>query len=85
MTINEVLHRALMAGLGVPEKIGEVIDELVKKGELSESQGARLVKECSEKAGKTGDEINKNISERTKQELDMGLTETEAKKAFLGR
>jgi polyhydroxyalkanoate synthesis regulator phasin len=70
MTINEVLHRALMAGLGVPEKIGEVIDELVKKGELSESQGARLVKECSEKAGKTGDEINKNISEIISKALE---------------
>ena len=63
MTINEVLHKALMAGLGVPEKIGDVIDELVKKGELSESQGARLVKECSEKATKTGEEVSKSIAE----------------------
>jgi polyhydroxyalkanoate synthesis regulator phasin len=63
MTINEVLHKTLMAGLGVPEKIGEVIDELVKKGELSESQGARLVKEFTAKAGKTGEEVNKAFSE----------------------
>lgn len=62
-TINEVLYKTLMAGLGVPEKIGEVIDELVKKGELSESQGARLVKECTAKAGKTGEEVNRAVSE----------------------
>jgi polyhydroxyalkanoate synthesis regulator phasin len=59
-----------MAGLGVPEKIGEVIDELVKKGELSESQGARLVKECTAKAGKTGDEVNKAFSEFIAKILD---------------
>lgn len=62
-TINEVFHKALMAGLGIPEKIGEVIDELVKKGELSESQGARLVKECTVKAGKAGEDLNKAVSE----------------------
>lgn len=63
MTINEVIHKTLMAGIGVPEKIGEIIDELVKKGELSESQGARLVKECTAKAGKAGDDFNKAISD----------------------
>jgi polyhydroxyalkanoate synthesis regulator phasin len=70
MTINDVLHKALMAGLGVPEKIGEVIDELVKKGELSESQGARLVKECSEKASKTGEDISKSIAEIVSRALE---------------
>jgi len=63
MTINEMIHKTLMAGLGVPEKINEVVDELVKKGELSESQGAKLVRECTEKVSRTGDEINKIVSE----------------------
>ena len=70
MTINELFHKTLMAGLGVPEKIGEVIDELVKKGELSESQGARLVKEYTEKAGKTGEDINKSVSELISKVLE---------------
>jgi polyhydroxyalkanoate synthesis regulator phasin len=69
-TINELLHKTLMAGLGVPEKIGEVIDELVKKGELSETQGARLVKEFTEKAGKTGEEINRAVSELISRALE---------------
>jgi polyhydroxyalkanoate synthesis regulator phasin len=49
MTINEIVHKALMLGIGVPEKVKELVDELVEKGELSESQGAKIVKECSEK------------------------------------
>ena len=76
MTINDLFHKTLMAGLGVPEKIGEVIDELVKKGELSESQGARLVKEYTEKAGKTGEEINKSVSELISKVLEkMNISE----------
>lgn len=63
MTINDIVHKTLMAGLGIPEKIKEVIDELVKKGELSESQGAKIVREYSDKVGKTGEELNKNIAE----------------------
>ena len=70
MTVNELLHKTLMAGLGIPEKIGEVIDELVKKGELSESQGARLVRECTAKAGKTGEDVNKAVSELINKALE---------------
>ena len=63
MSINEIVHKALMAGIGIPEKVKEIIDDLVKKGELSESQGAKLVKECSDKVDKSGDDISKSISE----------------------
>jgi len=70
MTINEMIHKTLMAGLGIPEKINEVVDELVKKGELSESQGAKLVRECSEMVSKTGDEINKTVSDLIDKALE---------------
>ena len=70
MTINEVFQKILMAGLGVPEKINEVVDELVKKGELSESQGANLVRECTEKVNRTGDEINKTVSDLIDRALE---------------
>jgi polyhydroxyalkanoate synthesis regulator phasin len=70
MTINEMIHKTLMAGLGVPEKINEVVDELVKKGELSESQGANLIRECSEKVSRTGDEINKTVSDLIDRALE---------------
>ena len=70
MTINDILHKALMAGIGVPEKLKEMVDELVEKGELSESEGAKLVKECSEKVGKTGDDLNKSMTELINKTLE---------------
>ncbi|GMT48245.1 MAG: ATP synthase subunit B [bacterium] len=63
MTIFDVVRNALLAGFGVQEKIKESIDELVKKGELSETQGAKLVKEWSEKAEKGSDELTRSISD----------------------
>jgi len=70
VTINEILHKALMAGLGVPEKMKEMVDDLVKKGELSESQGAKLVKEWKDKAGKTGDDISKGLTDLIDKTLE---------------
>lgn len=70
MTINDILHKALMAGLGVPEKLKEVVDDLVEKGELSESEGAKLVKECSVKVGKTGEDLNKGMTELINKTLE---------------
>jgi len=70
MTLNEILHRTLMAGLGIPEKVNEVVDELVKKGELSESQGAKLLKECSDKVSKSGEDISKSMSELINKTLE---------------
>jgi polyhydroxyalkanoate synthesis regulator phasin len=70
MSINEIIHKALMVGIGVPEKLKELIDELVKKGELSESQGAKLVKECTEKVTKSGEEVSRNISELVSKTLE---------------
>jgi polyhydroxyalkanoate synthesis regulator phasin len=70
MTINEIIHKALMVGIGVPEKISELVDELVKKGELSESQGAKLIKEYSEKASKSGEDISKGLTEIINKTLE---------------
>jgi polyhydroxyalkanoate synthesis regulator phasin len=70
MTINEIVHKALMVGIGVPEKVKELVDELVKKGELSKSQGAKIVKECSEKVTKSGEEVSKSISDLINKSLE---------------
>ncbi len=37
MTIFDAVRTAVLAGFGVQEKVSEFINELVKKGELSES------------------------------------------------
>ncbi len=63
MTFFDAVRNALLAGFGVQEKVSEFINELVRKGELSESQGAKLVREWSEKADKSTEQISKNLSE----------------------
>ncbi len=63
MTFFDVVRNALLAGFGVQERVSEFINELVKKGELSESQGAKLVKEWAEKADKSTEQLGKSISE----------------------
>ena len=70
MTIFDVVRNALFAGFGVQEKIREFIDELVKKGELSESQGAKLVKEWSEKADKSSEQVSKGLTELIAKAMD---------------
>ena len=70
MTIFDAVRNAILAGFGVQEKVKEFIDELVKKGELSESQGARLVREWSEKADKGSADLNKNFSEIMSKTLE---------------
>lgn len=63
MSFFEITQKALMAGLGMQEKLKEFIDELVKKGELSKTQGAKLIKEWSDKAGASKEEFDKDIKE----------------------
>lgn len=70
MTVFEIARNALLAGLGVQEKVKEFVDELVKKGELSDSQGAKLVKEWSEKADKSTEDISKSFSDLMTKTLD---------------
>ncbi len=63
MALFDMVRNALLAGFGVQEKVKEFVDDLVKKGELSESQGAKLVKEWTEKAEKNTADLSKNIGE----------------------
>ena len=65
MTVFEIVRNAMLAGFGVQEKVTEFVNDLVAKGELNDSQGAKLVKEWSAKAEKTSDEFNKSVSELT--------------------
>lgn len=63
MTFFDAVRNALLAGFGVQEKVSEFISDLVKKGELSESQAARLVKEWTDKADKSSEQLSKNLSD----------------------
>ena len=70
MDIFDPLRKAMMIGLGVPEKIKEVVDDLIKKGEMSESQGAAFLKEFTEKAEKGTAELGKSINDMVKSALE---------------
>lgn len=70
MTLFDVVRNAMLAGLGIQEMFKESLDNLVKKGELSESQGAKILKEWTEKADKTSEQLSKNISELVTKTLE---------------
>jgi polyhydroxyalkanoate synthesis regulator phasin len=63
MSLVDIAHKALMAGLGMQTMVKDFVDDLVQKGELNESQGARLIKEWSDKAGSSKEEFDKNLKE----------------------
>lgn len=70
MSLFDVIRNAMLAGFGMQEKVKEFVDELVRKGELNESQGAKLVKEWSEKAEKNTDDISRSLNDLLKKTID---------------
>ena len=70
MTLFEATRKALLAGLGMQAKVKDLIDELVKKGELSETQGAKLIKEWSEKADKLGKDLGESLTDIANKALE---------------
>ena len=63
MTVAEVIKRAMLVGLGAQEKAKEFVDELVKAGELSKSDGATLVKEWVSKAEESTKDMDHKIKD----------------------
>ena len=70
MTFFDVVRNALLVGLGVQEKVNEFVNELVKKGELSESQGAKLLREWTEKADKGTEHFSKSLSDMISKTME---------------
>jgi polyhydroxyalkanoate synthesis regulator phasin len=70
MSLFDAVRKALFAALGAQEKVKELVDEFVKKGELSKSQGAKIVKTWTEKAGKRRENLGKTFSELISKTLE---------------
>ena len=66
----DIVRKALLAGLGAQERAKEFVEELVKKGELNQSDAAKLMNEMMAKAEKSGEEIDKKIGEIVEKTLD---------------
>lgn len=63
MTVADVIKKAMLAGLGAQEKAREFVEELVKAGELSKSEGATLVKEWVSKAEESTKDMDHKIKD----------------------
>jgi polyhydroxyalkanoate synthesis regulator phasin len=61
--VYDIVRKALMAGLGMQEKVKDLVDDLVKKGELNEREGAKLVKEFMDKAKTSRSDFEKKLQE----------------------
>ncbi len=70
MSLIDTIRNAMLAGFGMQEKVKEFVDDLVKKGELSESQAAKLVKEWSDKFEKNTTDISKSLNEVVTKTLE---------------
>ncbi|MBF0336562.1 MAG: hypothetical protein HQL05_01895 [Nitrospirae bacterium] len=60
MILNS-LKNAMFAALGAQEMVMELVDKLVQRGQLSEAQGVKLVKEWTDKINQTGTDISLNL------------------------
>jgi polyhydroxyalkanoate synthesis regulator phasin len=70
MTVFEMLRRTMMAGFGAQERFSEFVDELVKKGELSKTQGAKLTKEWTDKAEHGTSDLGKSFTDAMTKALE---------------
>ena len=68
--LGDGLRKVLLAGIGALatgyEKSSELVDELVKKGEITVEQGKALNTELKRKVSETGDDAKKAAAEGDK-------------------
>lgn len=67
--MEKFIRLAVMAGVGLYEKAREGIDDLVQKGELSQTEGAALVKELMDKESKTVKDFQHRVETAMKKTL----------------
>lgn len=71
MGVFDVAKRALLAGLGVQESVKNFIDDLVKKGELNDAEGAKLLKEWMNRAEESAKDLEQKVNERVNKTLGL--------------
>jgi len=69
--VYDIVRKALMAGLGMQEKVKDLVDDLVKKGELNEHEGAKIIKEFMDKAKTSRSDLNKKLTEGVSKGYEM--------------
>ena len=70
-TMADVLRKGFLAGIGIfsltKERAEELVDELVKRGEVSKEEKAKVVKELVDKAEARSKELAKKIDVQVKK------------------
>ena len=71
--MTDLIKNTVLAGLGVLsltyEKAENLAKDLIKKGELSETEEAKFIKDLMEKAEKTGSEVKQRIEKTVRETL----------------
>ena len=71
MGVFDIAKRALLAGLGVQESVKLFVDDLVKKGELNDAEGAKLLKEWMSKAEASAKDLERTVNDRVNKTLGL--------------
>ena len=71
--MTDLIKNTVLAGLGVLsltyEKAENLAKDLIKKGELLETEEAKFIKDLMEKAEKTGSEVKQRIEKTVRETL----------------
>ncbi len=68
--VYDIVRKAMLASLGIQEKMKEFVDDLIKKGELNEHEGAKLMKEWVNKAKQSTEDVNRMATDGARVVLD---------------
>ena len=69
--VFDMVKKALLAGLGVRQSVQNFLDDLVKKGELSDGDAAKLLKDWINKTEESAHELEKKINEGVSKTLSV--------------
>jgi len=83
--IYEIVRQAMLAGLGVQDKMKELVDDLVNKGDISEREGAKLVKEFMDKAKNSSTDFRDKVNETRRKSYEKADIATKEEHDKLAR
>ncbi len=61
MALFDIVRKAMLASLGAQGRVSEFVDDLVKRGELSQGEGSKIVKEWMDKAQQSSADLTGRI------------------------
>jgi len=85
----DLIKRAMLLGIGTidlaREKVEKMADELVKRGEMSEDERAKFVKDLMERAQKRAEEFKNKVDESVEKAIPRFMRKRDEQIAELGK